>query len=178
MAKSDISAASTRTNQALQTAENLGSQYGGLAGTGYGTFAQTGGVTGAEQAQTRSMAQKNVGAIYGAMQKNLARQKAIQGGYSPGYGAGSAQLARQGSAAASDAVTGANLGLLQQIRQGQLAGLGGLSGLAGMYQGQVPELLGTQAKLAMAKPAWWQSMIGGEQAIEPILSGVAGGFGG
>jgi len=174
MAKSDISAASTKTNQALQTAENLGAQYGGQAGAGYGTFAQTGGVTGAEQAQTRSMAQKNVGAIYSAMQKNLARQKAIQGGYSPGYGASSAQLARQGSAAASDAVTGANLGLLQQVRQGQLAGLSGLSGLAGMYQGQVPDLLGIGAKLAIAKPSWAQDLYSGEQAIEPIASAIAG----
>lgn len=176
MAKSDISTAQTGTKQALGTSQQQGSQYLNQAGAGYGNFAATGGITPGQQQLTREQAQGDVSSIYGSLKQNLERQKAVQGGYSPGFGANEAQLGRQGSAAAANAVNSANLGLDQQIQQGKLAGLQGLQGIGGLYQGQVPGLLNTQAGLAVAKPSWQQE-IGSTLGIAgDIGSAISGAF--
>jgi hypothetical protein len=174
MAKSDIGQAQTATTGALGTAEQRAAGILAPAVSGYGTFAQTGGISPTQQALTRQQAQQSVAGITQAMQQNLARQRAIQGGYSPGFAAGEANIARQGGAAAGQAVNQANLGLLQQIQQGQLAGLGGLAGIGGEYLGQIPSLLGTKAQLAAAKPGWMDLAQQGVQLGGDVGSALAG----
>jgi hypothetical protein len=174
MAKSDISQAQAATTGAIGTAQQQAAGILGQAVPGYSAFAQTGGISPQQQALTRQQAQQSVAGITQAMQQNLARQKAIQGGYSPGFAAGEANIARQGGAAAGEAVNAANLGLLQQIQQGRLAGLGGLAGIGGEYLGQIPSLLGTQAQLAEAKPSWQQLWGTGAGVVGDIGSALAG----
>lgn len=174
MAKSDISSAQSATGGALSTAESQGTALTNTVVPGLTNFAQTGGISPEQSALTRQQAQGTVSSIYSSMQNNLNRQRAIQGGYSPGYGANSAQLARQGSASASNAVNQANLGLLQQQTQNQLAGLGGLSNLASMYEGQVPSLLNVESGLAQAKPSWMDLASQGMGLLGTAGSAVAG----
>lgn len=180
MAKTDIDSAQKSTKGTLSTTQNQANQNLNPASSGYQNFAATGGITPQQQQLTRVQAQQGVAGLYDSMKQNLDRQKAIQGGYSPGFGANEAQLARQGSASASNAVNSADLGLLQQIQQGKLAGLGGLTNIGGLYQGQVPQELGIQAQLAEAKPSWWQNIQGGLGAIGGIgksLGGILAGAG-
>ena len=158
MAKADIGRAQTSTKQVLGTAQQGLQQYATPAGQGYGDFATTGGVTPQQQALTRQRTQRGVSSLYDAMQQNLQRKKRVQGGYSPGYGANQRALGRDTAAATGAAVGDTELGLLQQIREGRLAGLGGLTNLAGLYGGMIPSVLGIQGKLAQAKPGWMDMM--------------------
>ena len=179
MAKSDIDTAQSAVQK--QTGSNVTNANANLgpASQGYQNFASTGGITPGQQQLTRQQAQGNVSSIYDALNQNLSRQKAIQGGYSPGFGANEAQLARGASAASSNAVNSANLGLQQQITQNQLQGLGGLTSIGGLYQGQIPQLLNTTAQLAAAKPSWQQDVAGAEGVISGganILKSLGGLF--
>lgn len=171
MAKSDINAAQRTTKGSLDTAGTMGGRFLGSAGKGYGEFAATGGISPGEIAATRQMAQGDVSSIYDSLKRNLERRKAIQGGYSPGFGANEATLGREGSAASYGAVNQANLGLLQQQREGRLAGLGGLAGIGSEYLSQIPALQGIRAKLSVAKPGWMDLAQQGEQVFSGGLVG-------
>lgn len=177
MAKSDISSAQRTTKGALNTASNVGGGFASEAGGTYRDFANTGGVTAGQQAETRKQAQGNVASIFDSLKQNLARRKAIQGGYSPGYGANEATLGREASAASSSAVNQANLGLLEMIRQGRLAGAGGLAGLSSEYLSQVPQLSGILGKLAVSKPSWMDQLQQGVEIGGDIGSAIAGASG-
>ena len=154
MAKSDINSAQVTTKGSLDTAGTMSRRYLGSAGSGYGEFAQTGGVSPGEMAATRQAAQGNVASLYDSLKRNLARRKAIQGGYSPGFGANESTLGREASSGMFNAVNQANLGLLEQQREGRLAGLGGLAGIGSEYLSQIPALQNIRAKLSVAKPGW------------------------
>ena len=174
MAKSDINTAQETTKKSLQDATNVGGRYLGQAGTGYGEFAQTGGVSAGEMAATRQQAQGNVSSLYDSLKRNLERRKAIQGGYSPGFGAEEATLGREASAGMRSAVNEANLGLLQQQREGRLAGLGGLAGVGGEYLSQIPSLQAIRAKLSVAKPGWMELGKEGVDLFGSIGAAAAG----
>jgi hypothetical protein len=169
VAKSDISTAQSNVSSNLGTTKTLAGQNLAPATAGYQNFATTGGISPQQQNLTEQQAQGTASSLYDAMNQNLDRQKAIQGGYSPGYGTNEAQLGRQGSAAASGAVNQANLGILQQIQQGKLQGLGGLAGIGSEYQSQVPQLLSIGSQLAQAKPSWQQELSSGTQAITGMM---------
>lgn len=99
----------------------------GTALEGYGNFAKTGGFSGDDISNLRARAISPTRAIYGQAQDELNRQRAIQGGYSPNFGAASARMAREQSQQASDANINANAGIAQMVQQGKLYGLTGLS---------------------------------------------------
>lgn len=176
VAKSDISQAQTTTRGALESGQRLAGQNLTPATAGYSNFATTGGVTPGEQALTKKAAQSNVSSIFGALKANLERQKAIQGGYSPGFGANERALGREAGITSSNAVNQADLGLLEMIRQGKLAGLGGLTNIGGLYQGQVPQLLGIGSNLAQAKPGWMDMLKQGLGLAGDIGSAISGAF--
>lgn len=174
MAKTDIDSAQSTNKATLNTTQTQANNTLNPAITGYSNFAQTGGVTPQQQQQTLSQTQGTNAGIFDALKQNLSRQKAVQGGYSPGFGANEASLGRQASSAANSATTNANLGLLQQIQQGKLAGLGGLSNIGSLYQSQIPQFTQQQDQLAVAKPSWYQNIEGGLGAIGGIGKGIAG----
>jgi len=93
---------------------------------GYEEFAKTGGFTPGESENFLRRATAPTAAIYGANKDELSRQKALQGGYSPGFGASEARLTRQAGIAGSEASLTGNLELNKQIREGKLEGLGGM----------------------------------------------------
>ena len=68
----------------------------------YEDFANTGGYSPGNIADMRARAISPSRAIYANMQRNIDRQRALQGGYSPNYTAASAKLAREGSQEISD----------------------------------------------------------------------------
>jgi hypothetical protein len=67
--------------------------------------------------------------MYGNVQREMNRQRSLQGGYAPNFMASMAKMARDQSAAQADAQQNVEAGLAEQIRAGRLQGLGGMSGI-------------------------------------------------
>ena len=138
--------------QAKQAAKTMGTYAGGAA-PGYQAFAATGGVSPQEEQLTRQEVASGIGAQTSAARQQLEQQRRIQGGYSPGYGASQRALTRDLGAMTGQQIGAGELGLLQQRRQGQLAGMGGLTNLAGLYGYQIPQMYGISERAAEATPS-------------------------
>lgn len=99
-----------------------GESYGG-----YREFSQTGGYSPEDIANMRSRGVSPVRAAYANAEREVNRQRSLQGGYSPNMTASLAKMAREQSQGMSDALQNTELGVQNAIRQGRLAGLGGMS---------------------------------------------------
>ena len=143
-ARADVEAYSTRAQQ-------RGDIYGEQAGAGYGEFAKTGGVSPEQEELTRRRTASGISSLYDALKRNVARRSTVQGGYAPGVASATARLGRGAAQETGRALSETELGLLEQQRQGRLAGLGGLGGLTGMYEQQIPQLQQIHAGLARTK---------------------------
>lgn len=177
MSKSDLNAVQTRVGTEMDKNAAFADPLAKQAAAGYGEFSKTGGVSPEEEALARKETSYGIGSLYDSLQRNLKRRKAVQGGYAPGMGAQSAQLGRNASEQIARGITGTNLGLLQQQRQGRLAGLSGLSGLTSLYQRQIPQYLGIGARAASQTPGIAESISNWANTIGDV-SGVISGFGG
>ena len=98
--------------------------------SGYGEFADTGGFSGQDKSDIRSRALSPVTAVYQNMQNEMARQKNLQGGYSPNFNAAAARMRGGASQQMSDITQQVNAKLAEMVQQGRLAGLGGLGQLS------------------------------------------------
>lgn len=94
---------------------------------GFSQFAKTGGFSPEDLQNIRARALSPVRATYANAQREVNRQRAIQGGYSPGFGVLQSRMAREQGQATSDAATNAEAGIAQMVQQGKLAGLQGLA---------------------------------------------------
>ena len=124
--------------QAAQQAASGGSGGGGGGGgfnpqaaAGFSQFAQTGGFSPEDLANIRARALSPVRAVYSNAQREVNRQRSLQGGYSPGFGTLEARMAREQGQGISDAATGAEANIAQMVQQGKLAGLHGLASMGG-----------------------------------------------
>lgn len=176
MAKSDISQAQDVTKKAIGTATGYGTKFTDIAGPGFEQFATTGGVTPAERTAAQQVGAGGVRSLFSSLADRLNRQRMIQGGYSPGYGANIAALGRAGGAALGETAAGTELSLDEMVRQGRLQGLGGISNLAQFWGGQTPQLTGQYAQLAEAKPSWMQQLGQFTGAIAPLMGGMGSIF--
>ena len=102
---------------------------------GYRDFAKTGGFSDEQRQSFLRRGTAPTAAIYSSLRDRLNRGRALQGGYSPGFGGSSARLARHAAQAGSEASLNANVDLESQIRQGRALGLGGLGDTARTQQG-------------------------------------------
>jgi len=110
-------------------------QYRTLGGpSGYGEFAKTGGYSPTDIAGMRSRGVSPIRAAYSNAEREVGRQRALQGGYSPNATATLAKMAREQGQAGSDAATNVEANLAGMKQQGRLAGL---QGQAGAIQGQM-----------------------------------------
>lgn len=146
---------------------------------GYGEFAKTGGFSPLDISNMRARAVSPVRAVYANAMQNVQRQRALQGGYSPGFGTLQARMAREQGQETADAATNAEAGLAEQVQRGKLAGLQGLSGLIGSGGGgggsQEPEPV-------EEKKGFWSKLGGGLKKVGRIalpiaLGAVTGGAG-
>ena len=113
---------------------------------GYQKFADTGGFTPEQSSAFMRQATSGVPAIYDVLAQQAQRNRAATGGL--GTGGDIAQMARQMSQQQSQATTGAEVALNEQINANKLAGLGGLTGVgenvAGQRLGAAGQMTGTQ----------------------------------
>lgn len=107
---------------AYSRSADLNTAIGGLK-----DFSRTGGYSEGDISNIRERGISPIRSIYANAQRNLARQKVLQGGYSPNYGAVSARMARDLSSQIGDITTRVNADVAQMIASGKLAGLQSLS---------------------------------------------------
>jgi len=93
-------------------------------------FADTGGYSPSQIADIRERAISPIRAVYGNAQRDVARQKRLQGGYSPNFAAATAKMARSMSSQLSDATTNINAEIAQRVASNRLASAGQFANLA------------------------------------------------
>lgn len=114
--------ASAPYQQSAASAESL-SNLGGLA--------QSGGYDAAGIADIRARGMSPIRSIYASANRDVDRQKGLQGGYSPNYGAVKAKMARELSGSVGDAMTNVNATLAQNIASNKLNASGNYASAAG-----------------------------------------------
>lgn len=99
--------------------------------TGFEEFSQTGGYSKDDIANMRARGVSPIRAAYSNAEREVGRQRALQGGYSPNATATLAKMAREQSQGAADAMQNINAGLAEAVNKGRLSGLTGMSGIEG-----------------------------------------------
>lgn len=121
---------------------DLRGQYGSFLGSA-SNMANTGGLSDTDKAAIRSRAISPIRSVYSQGLQNLSRQKALQGGYSPGYTTALGRFNRDMGQQTSDATTNAEAAIAELVQKGKLGGLGAWgSGLSGMGSGLLGALGG------------------------------------
>lgn len=143
--------------------------------SGFQQFAQTGGFSPEDLANIRARAVSPVRATYANAQREVNRQRAIQGGYSPGFGVLQARMAREQGQTTSDAATNAEAGIAEMVQKGKLAGLQGMastegSGGGGGGMGNLPQEL-----VPEKKKGFWGKLGSGLKKVGQIALPIAAG---
>jgi|PlaIllAssembly_1097288.scaffolds.fasta_scaffold00017_15 hypothetical protein len=101
----------------------------------YGNFAETGGLTPEQLQDIRSRSNAPVRSAYSNAQREMERGRSLQGGYSPGFNAATARMAREQGQLASDQSTNTEAMIAELQRSGKLAGMGGMASMYGATPG-------------------------------------------
>lgn len=96
----------------------------------FSDMSRTGGYSDADIQAFRARGLSPIRAAYAAAKNNLQRQRAIQGGYSPNYGALQAKLARDQGYAMANHTNTLNAGIAERVAEGKRFGLTGAANLA------------------------------------------------
>jgi hypothetical protein len=96
---------------------------------GYKGFADTGGYSAGDIADLRARGVAPIRAAYANAQRDVSRQRSLQGGYSPNATAVLAKMAREQGQAGSDALQNVNAGIIDSRNAGKLSGLQGMAGI-------------------------------------------------
>jgi len=117
----------------------------------YGEFATTGGYSKEDIANMRARGVSPIRAAYANAEREIQRNRSLQGGYSPNANASLVKMARERGQASADATQNVEATLAEARNKGKQFGLQGLqsslAGKAGMY-GATPgmaNMFGTQA---------------------------------
>jgi len=95
----------------------------------YKSFSDTGGYSGNDIANLRSRGAAPVRAAYANAEKEVGRQRALQGGYSPNATATLAKMAREQGQAGADAMQNVEAGIVNQRNANMLSGAAGMKGI-------------------------------------------------
>jgi hypothetical protein len=101
----------------------------------YDEFSKTGGLSIQDQGNIRAKALSPISSMATSMNDELARRRAVQGGYSPGFDASSRALRRDTARGIADTSLDAELGIKNAVNQGRMWGTQGLSSAEQNLQG-------------------------------------------
>ena len=130
-------------------------------------FADTGGFSPLDKSQIRSRAVSPLRAIYSNANREVDRSRALQGGYSPGYGVLKARMAREQGSAMSDASQNTEGMIAQMVNQGKQFGS---EGLLSAY-GTTPGLSNMTSRNALESTS---QRLQGEQQQQNLGLGIMG----
>jgi hypothetical protein len=91
-------------------------------------LSESGGFSPEDISNIRERAISPIRSVYANANRNIDRQRRLQGGYSPNAAAATAKMARSMSSQISDAVTGVNADIAQKVASNKM-------GIAGQYAG-------------------------------------------
>lgn len=154
-----------------------------------GDLAQTGGLSAEDIANLRARGISPIRSIYSSAARNVERQKALQGGYSPGYGALQSRLAREMSEQLAGRSTDVEAAIAEMRQKGRLTAapqyaaaaertsqipLQALSGMSSLY-GTTPALASLYGNQAL-QGAQFQNQINqqGQQYGMNMINRVLG----
>ncbi len=116
--------------------------------SGLQEFGVTGGFSPSEMESMRARDIAPIRSIFDTGMRGLQRQKVLQGGYSPNFGAASARMARDMSSAIGERTTAVNANLAEMKNRNRLSALNTLAGVeqareagrnqTNMYNSQMP----------------------------------------
>lgn len=89
-------------------------------------LSETGGYSSQDIANLRARGISPIRSIYSSANREIDRNRALKGGFSPGYGAVKAKLAREQSDSIANQMTNVNAGIAERVAQNKI-------GLAGTY---------------------------------------------
>lgn len=130
---------------------------------GYTNLSMTGGFSPEQKQSFLRRATAPVSAMFSRVKDELGRRVGLQGGYSPGFDASQSRLLRQSSQAGSEASLNANVDLNNQVRSGQLAGLGGMERIKSTATN---EALGARGQDIGQQQAIQSGKIAGQDALQ------------
>lgn len=104
--------------------------YGGMQ-----EFASTGGYSAGDIANMRARGTSPIRAAYANAEREVGRQRSLQGGYSPNAIAAQVKMAREQGQAAADATQNVEAGLAEARNRGRQFGLTGMSNIEGQRLG-------------------------------------------
>lgn len=186
-------------NNYLSSMNRAKSDYDSIQGK-FKDFSETGGYSADDTANIRSRALAPTRAVYANAGRNVSRQRALQGGLSPGYGALQGRMAREQSQGLSDASTNAEAQIAQMVNEGKRFGTSGMlsaygatPGMASMAgnqllgsTGQWIDTQGLQNQLGLGRmnaqisasqiPGKWENNMGRINDVFGIGKKVVGGF--
>lgn len=126
-----------------------------------GDLATTGGLSSEDVASLRARGVSPIRAAYSAAQRNVDRQKGLQGGYSPNYGAVQAKLAREQSEQLAQGSTNVEAQIAQMRQQGRLSAAPSYASAATQQDRSGQEALQGMTSLYGTTPAL-SSLYGGQ----------------
>jgi hypothetical protein len=132
---------------------------------GYSEFGKTGGYSPNDIADLRARGVAPIRAAYANAQRDVSRQRALQGGYSPNATAVLAKMAREQGQSGSDALQNVNAGIIAGRNQGRLSGM---AGMAGMDQSQIANRATGMAGMAGMDQSQAANRIAGMQGMSNI----------
>lgn len=127
-------------------------------------LAGTGGISDADAANIRARGVSPIRAAYATAQRNTDRQRGLQGGYSPNYGAVQAKLAREGSESLAAGNTNVEAAIAEMRAKGRLQAGGAYANAAGQQDNSTQNALQGMASLYGTTPAL--SSLYGNQALQ------------
>lgn len=92
----------------------------------YKNFSDTGGYSQQDIQDIRNRSTNPLKSVYAGANREVDRSRALQGGYSPGYGVLKARMAREQGQAMADANTNINANVAEMVNRGKLAGNAGM----------------------------------------------------
>jgi hypothetical protein len=122
-------------NDYANARDRSNADYGNIMGQ-YQGFAKDGGFSPMDLANIRARAVAPIRGVYAGANREVDRQRALQGGYSPGYGVLKSRMARDMSSGLSDATTNAEGMIAEMINSGKRFGVQGQQSLFGTTPGQ------------------------------------------
>lgn len=173
----DAAAKQQAAAQAAASSGGGGGSGGGApnaeAQAGFSEFAKTGGFSPTDLANIRARAVSPVRAVYSNAQREVNRQRSLQGGYSPGFGTLQARMAREQGQGVSDAATGAEANIAQMVQQGKLAGLHGLAAGGGGGGGGGGDAAATAVAEPEKKKGFWSKLGGALGKVGQVALPIA-----
>lgn len=95
------------------------------------SFLSDGGLSEGDVGNLRARAATPIRAAYANAEREIGRNRALQGGYSPNANAALARMAREQGQATADAGQNAEAGIAQMRQQGKMAGLSAITSMYG-----------------------------------------------